>query len=548
VLTLFLLRLIVRPFRLVVLATISVVVTYGWLVGGEPSVRRAVTAASVYLALTLFGLAPNALNVLAVVALVLAAADPGLVLDAGAWLSFGATLGIILGASRFTRWATSGAPERPPHTRGAAGATRRIWLALLALFSATVAAELVLLPVSAALFFRAGLLGLVLNFVAIPAMTVVQIVGLALVGLAGWWPAGADACGWLASVAATWLVDSSLAVDAAPWMVWRVPPSPPVWILAFYVSLSAALWLPGRRRWRQLAGVSAAGLLLVIVTSPELGLAGPDGGRLRVTLLDVGQGEAIAVQFPDGHSMLVDAGGQPGAFDVGERVVTPALWALGVRRLDWLAVTHADADHAGGALEVVRNFQPREIWEGVPVPGHSAALALREEAHRRRSGWREVRLGQGLELGGAFVEALHPPRPDWERRRVRNEDSLVLRIVFGQVEILLTGDAGAEFERGYDPSEPRAQLRVLKVGHHGSRTSSSAAFVEAVSPHIALVSAGHGNIFGHPAPDVLSRFEQRGTVVFRTDRDGAIIMETDGAAVDVRTWSGRRWSIRAMQN
>jgi competence protein ComEC len=500
---------------------------------------------------SLVGLTPRVLNVLGLTAASMAVADPLVVIDAGAWLSFGATLGIIVAAPRFVRWATRRPPdiagrEVAPHKseRTFAAIPRRLWLAMLGLFSATLAAEVALLPVSAALFARVSLLGLVLNFIAIPAMTIVQLAGLAVSACAGWWGGGAAWFGRIADVAASWLVGSSAAVDTAPWLVWRVPPTALVWTVMYYAGLAGLLRTRTWRWPRQIAAAVTACGLVVIVAAPGLERAGPPGGRLRVTMLDVGQGDAILVQFPDRHALLVDAGGSNGAFDLGSRVVTPALWALGVRRLDWLAITHPDLDHIGGALAVERDLAPREIWEGVPVPPHPELVALRQDAKAHQIVWRQVLAGHAIELGNIEVDVLHPPPPAWERRRVRNDDSVVLRLRFGAVEMLLTGDAGREFESGFVPETPRFPLRMLKIGHHGSRSSSSLNFVEAARPQIAFVSAGRGNLFGHPAPEVLDRYNRIGTIVFRTDQDGAIVIETDGRDAEIRTMSGRHWSVK----
>ncbi len=538
------LGLVLRSFRAVAIVTIALIVMYGAIVGDEPSVRRAITAASIYLALSVIGVSARAVNVVAVTALLITAVDPLIVIDAGAWLSFGATLGILLGAAQFTAWATSSSAGVGPAEHHSF--VRRCWLAALGLLSATIAAELALLPIVAALFSRVGLLGLLLNFVAIPAMTIVQLAGMATTAFAGWWESPAALFGRLAAAAASWLIDSSRAVDVAPWLVWRVPPVSIAWSAAFYSGLAGALAFR-RRAWPRRLAIAATVLsAAVIVTAPGLQMAGPSSGRLRVTLLDVGQGDSIAVQFPDGQSLLIDAGGLPGSpLDLGERVVTPALWALGIRRLDWLAVTHGDLDHAGGLASVERDFRPRELWEGVPVPPNRALQLLRAQVHEHRGAWRQILAGHRLELGSVVLDALHPPVPDWERRRVRNDDSLVFRIRFGIVEILLTGDAGREFEDLFVDPEPRARLRLLKVGHHGSRTSSSATFLDAFAPHMALISVGRGNTFGHPTRDVLSRLEQLDAIVFRTDRDGAIRIETDGALVEARSMSGRQWTMSA---
>jgi competence protein ComEC len=274
--------------------------------------------------------------------------------------------------------------------------------------------------------------------------------------------------------------------------------------------------------------------------------AAPPAGHLRITVLDVGQGDGVLVQFPDGHSMLVDSGGAGPQFDIGRRVVVPASWALGVRRLDWLVITHADGDHIGGAIGVLADLHPREVWEGIPVESDPARTALLADARARGLVWRQVQAGHRIEVGGVTIEAQHPVAPDWERPRVRNDDSLVLRLAYGQVEVLLTGDAAAEFEDRFAPRDARP-LRVLKVAHHGSRSSTSPRFVSAFRPNIGLVSAGRGNLFGHPAPDVVARLETAHAEMFRTDLDGAVTLETDGRSILVQTISGRRRLMKVLR-
>jgi competence protein ComEC len=531
-------RAVLRSRRLVAGFTIAVVVAYGGIVGGDPSVLRAVTAACLVLAIHAAGLTPGPIHLISAVALLLVAANPLLVTDVGAWLSFGATLGIVVGAGRLVRWGAARHARRWPLT------WRFVVLPLAALLAATICAEVALLPVQAGVFGRVGIAGLALNFVAIPAMACVQVAGLATVALHGAWQGAAPAAGWLAHACAAVLLGSARLVDLAPWLSMRVPPASMVWTAIYYACLVAAATGRLPRRWRAAAAAGLALAAAVILTAPALERAAPPPGVLRVTLVDVGQGDAIFVQFPDRHALLVDTGGSPGAFDVGRRVVTPAAWALGIRRLDWLLVTHPDLDHAGGGPAVVEDLRPREIWEGVAVPPSATRTALVESAARRSIVWRTVRAGHRLEAGGATLEILHPPEPDWERRDVRNDDSVVARLRYGDVEFLLTGDAGLEFESAWRRPPAPAALRVLKAAHHGSRSSSAEPFVAAFRPDLALVSVGQGNFFGHPHPDVLARLGRVRSEVFRTDRDGAIIVETDGRAIDVRGMSGRRFDLR----
>jgi competence protein ComEC len=389
-------------------------------------------------------------------------------------------------------------------------------------------------------FGRVSVVSVAMNLVAIPAMAVTQLAGLAAVAAAAIAPAAATVCGGVAAVAAQALVGSSALVEDVPWAAHRVPgPGAPL-LVAYYAALAAA-WRWPRPRGRAAGRAAALALVTVIVVAPAAGVP-PAAGRLRLTVLDVGQAEALLVQLPGGHALLVDAAGTPGPFDIGGRVVTPAIWALGTRRLEWLALSHGDRDHAGGAAAIVRDLAPRELWEGVPVPRDPERARLRLLAASRGIPWRTVHAGMRLEAGEVVIDAVHPRPPEWERQRVRNDDSMVLRLRYRDVEFWLTGDAGAEFERRHVFDEGGAPVRVLKVGHHGSRTSTSDALVAGVRPQIAVISAGRHNLFGHPAPDVLRRLEAAGAAVFRTDRDGAIAIETDGAMVLVRTARGRMLS------
>ncbi len=529
-------RLTVRAHHLRVAAAVGLVGAYGWVVGGDPSVSRAVVAACVYLACRGAGLSASPIDVLGLVVLMVLAGDPLLVLDVGAWLSFGAALGILLGASRLQSWLYRASGGTPP-------AWRRAPRMLVALFSATLAVELMLLPVNASVFSRLGVAGLLLNFVAIPAMAVVQIAGMALLLVAAWWGTAAWWAAWFAHLGVTALVRSAALVDVAPWLSWRVPPPPVLCVVAYYVAGGLVIAGFVRRGRCRLPAAGVAVLSgLAILTAPTVERAAPSRGWLRMTMLDVGQGEALLIQFPTGQSLLVDAGGVPSGFDLGGRVVVPALWALGVRRLDWLAFTHADLDHVDGARAVTAILRPREVWEGTPVLRDARREALRELAVSQGVGWRQLQRGDTLDVGPVRLSILHPPLPDWERQRVRNDDSLVMQVRYGEVEWLLTGDVGRAVETQLAVADEAGhiRLRVLKVAHHGSRTSTSAELLDRAPPEVALISAGRGNLFGHPAPEVTARLVAAGAELFRTDQDGAIRLESNGREVRVETMSGRR--------
>ena len=504
------------------LLVIIMLTAYAFLVEGGSSVARATLMAAIYFAAQLFDHRTLPINAAALTAAILFCVDPLQVVDAGFALTFGATLGILVGMSKF-------ADVLPAS----------LWLrAPAALLVASACAEIALLPVSAFVFSRVTFAGLIVNVVAIPLMTVVQIAGLAAVGLTWLSPELARWAGWIAHLAVEGLIGSAALVDLVPWLTRRLaPPSP--WVIAvYYTSLIAIVFRAFRVAFLSVALVVSGW----IVTAPTF----PSSTQpLRVTFLDVGQGDAAIVQFPDGRTLSIDAGGlaSTATFDIGARVVAPAFWALGVRRLDYMSVTHGDVDHIGGAASVFRDFKPFEVWEGVPVPPHAPTRELRALADEAGSAWRTLQPADRMSFGNVDLVVHHPPRPEWERQRVSNDDSEVLEIRYGGVSFVFTGDIGREVESTIASSFSPAPIRVLKVPHHGSATSSSQTFLEALRPDIAVISAGRGNPFGHPVPGVLERYRSIGAAIYRTDHDGAVMVETDGRTVRVETFKGRRLTL-----
>jgi competence protein ComEC len=518
-------------FRSGAVVAALVLVAHAWVIGGGASVVRATVMAVLYLGLRALDLRTAPPNAVAIAATAMLLADPLEIAGAGFWLTFLATSALI---------ACGHAPYR-------GGTARR---AAAAIVLASVAVEIALVPITAQVFQRVTVAGLVLNLIAIPAMAVVQFSASAVVlAEAIGWTGAAGAASLAAHLGVSGLIESARLVDVAPWTTWRVPP--PGWpaIAVYYGALAVALWLrfaaprPGAHRaLRRLATGLAAGLWVWMATAPHTLVRASGDGRLHVTMMDVGQGEALLLTLPNGRTALVDAGGPArGDFDIGDRVIAPALRARGLRRLDYLALTHADPDHVGGAASLLRDFEPVEVWAGVPVANHEPSIRLQAAARDVRAVWRELQRGDRLEAGGVEVRVHHPPPPDWERQRVRNDDSLVFELRLGQVSVLLTGDIGAGVERLLAPGLEPLPLAVLKAPHHGSATSSSASFVDALAPRVVLVSAGRGNPYGHPAPAVLDRYASAGAEVFRTDRDGQIDLVTDGTTVTVTTYTGRMW-------
>jgi competence protein ComEC len=527
--------------RLAAALTIVVLLAFATVVTAGPSVWRATLMAIAYFAARALDHRTPVWQAAAIAAGGILIIRPLDVSDPGFVLTFGATTALVEGARR-------GAALLPR-------ARALSWVVATCLGSAAVEAALV--PVSAFAFSRVTSAGLLLNLLAVPAMAVVQIAAtiVTVADSLTWLPYCA---GWATHIAASALVSSAHLVTEAPWLAARVPPPGVALMVVYYAALIAAITTRG---WLRAAGVIVAvAALTVIVTGTELARI---GGRdrsvhpLTLTVFDVGQGESLLLET-GARKMLVDTGGAPfgGGLDIGRRVLGPALWARGIRSLDAMLVTHSDPDHLGGAIAAANDFRPRQIWEGIRVPRHGPTRDLLIDAARLRIPVMPLRAGQSVHADGFQIRVLHPPEPNWERRRVRNDDSVVLEIVHGDVALLLTGDISAEIERSIIPLLTPAKTRILKVAHHGSRTSSSVEFLEAWRPQIAIISCGRGNRFGHPAPEVLRRLEAIGATVFRTDRDGQITIQTDGSLITSRTFaltnsanrpatsSGRGLSIR----
>ena len=481
---------------------------HGGVVGGGASVTRATAMAIGYLLLSVVDLRAAPLSALAAAGAAMIALAPEIVADAGFLLTVCATGAIVLLAVRL-----SGAVVSSRH------ASARF--AVVAVIAASVATEIVLLPIAAALFGRVTAAGPILNLVAVPAMAVLQQAGLVAVVCDRWWPWLAAVAGRIALVAAYALVESSRLVDWLPGITKRVP-APDWWVIGIYFGAGAALFAGvglrttpravGGSALRRAGGVVMAVAALFIVSAPQTWRwPWTADGWLTVISIDVGQGDATLIVFPDATTMLVDAGGLGGMarFDMGARVVAPAMWARRIGWLDALLLTHGDPDHIGGARTIVDVFRPR-LFEGIVVPAHLPSDELRGLARARRLEMRSLYGETRWRVGAVAVRIWHPPPPDWERRKVRNDDSVVIELRMGDVSIVLPGDIGADVERDLAGRMDRVPFRVLKAAHHGSASSSSAPFLDALRPSVALISCGRQNRFGHPATAVLARYRARG--------------------------------------
>jgi competence protein ComEC len=312
-------------------------------------------------------------------------------------------------------------------------------------------------------------------------------------------------------------------------------PDPPLWsYFSFAVAWIAALWMVRRSaRWRSaaIAMIAASSLLVLWPVRPSF-----HKGVLEVTAIDVGQGDSLLIVTPEGKTLLVDAGGPIGGprandsqFDVGEDIVSQYLWWRHIRRLDAVALTHAHSDHMGGIPAVLNNFHPKALWVGhnPMIPEYRALLS---DAREEGIPVRRLAAGDRFLFGEMHVRVLAPFADYQPGVRASNNDSLVMRVRYKKTAALLEGDAEAPIEEQMVQTEPLA-ASLLKVGHHGSSTSTIPTFLDAVHPAYAVISVGRRNPFGHPRVSVLDELGAAHVRVYRTDTMGLSSFLLDGKTV-----------------
>lgn len=317
----------------------------------------------------------------------------------------------------------------------------------------------------------------------------------------------------------------------------RIPAPPQAAVAAGVLLIGFAVWAARNSRWPSLLPVAALAACAVCAVYPHPAVFRP--GVLEIAALDVGQGDSLLLTSPQGRTLLIDAGGPIGAgessssnFDIGEDVVSPALWSRRIRRLDAVVLTHAHSDHMGGMPAVLENFRPAELWVGnnPPIPAYRALLRQAASLGIRV---RRFAAGDAFDFAGARIEVLAPARDYRPGAAASNDDSLVIRVAYGSTSALLEGDAEAPSERGMLGEDLRSNL--LKVGHHGSATSTTPPFLAQVDPQFAVISAGLRNPFGHPRIQVLDRLQQDRVLTYRTDLLGATTFDLDGHSVTAQT-------------
>ena len=517
-------------------AALFAILAYAAFVGAEPSVIRAAIMGAIFILSIAVGRQNSGWVALLVAAAGMTALDPQIMHDVSFQLSFAAVLGLIVLATPLR--------ERIEIILDHSPALRHFPLTRPAteLLGMSVSSIALTLPITAVNFHQVSVIAPLANLFTVPAFILIAATSglVALAGLVS--PAAADILAWVAWPPATYMVSTIQLFASLPAASIRLDGVATPHAVVYYALLGAAtFWLrrplvrlpelptpplPARR------GLSIAGLTLVLALSSLLVwlAASAPSDRLSVTVLDVGQGDAILVETPSGNRVLVDGG-------PGEAVLQAALGRhlpFYDRRIALVALTHPQADHAGGLPAVLDQYDVGAILDSSAESESAAGDHWREVLAASGMPVIEAARGMAFDIGdGATITIISPSLRSPDHSATLNDSSIVLRLTYGNFSMLLTGDIGDKGEYAVERLGTGLRSTVLKVAHHGSISSTSADFLSLVDPSVAVISVGKDNRFGHPAPEVLERLDDQ--AVYRTDQSGDVTVSTDGHNVWVST-------------
>ncbi len=506
-------KIIKIPTRISYILLIVFLIIYALLVEGRPSVIRATIMTLAFLFGKLIWKDVNLINTISMSAFFLLIINPFNLFALGFQLTFAATFSIILFLPKIIKYL----PRFP--------------LKISELFAISLTAQLGVLPFIARAFNRVAFSSLILNFAALPLIGVIMACGYIFLPLSFISTSLARIIVKVIICLIDLLITTSHLFDSLTFISYRIPTPKLLTIIGYFLFLFLLL-LPSRiKKQKLIFSLCFIAAFVIIITYPFKS----NSKTLKFTFIDVGQGDSILIEFPGRKKMLIDGGGFPvGTFDVGERVVSPFLWRKGIKKIHYLILTHSHPDHLNGLKAVARNFKIGEYWETFSPLQDKTYTSFKKSLSPLVTLRRMFR-NQILTENNVRIEVLHPQEAKSDVLFANNDQSLVLRFIYGKTSFLLTGDIEIKSENEILQTEQEISSQVMKSPHHGSNSSSSMAFLKKVSPAIVVISVGEGNWYRFPSSEVLKRYDEIGSKVFRTDIHGAVEISSDGNHISIRT-------------
>ncbi|MCC7202391.1 MAG: DNA internalization-related competence protein ComEC/Rec2 [Nitrospirae bacterium] len=516
------------PSKISAIVTIPLIILYSFLSGGEVATIRSLIMAIVFLLAIVIERDDDPISTLAIAALIVLIRDPQGLFDISFQLSYTAVLAMIITVRIFHDTGGKGGVAKGPAewrrkfvlllilTVSAAASTTPIvshyfnqltWTGLLSNLILIPYAGLTVIPVGLA----SGCIGLIFNRAVLPFETLNEILVMVFLKMVDFFA-------------------------SLPFAVIHTPSPHIILVILLYLFLISLSYL--KKRWAKITTVISISLIAAAICCRLSGSY--DNKTLRISFLDVGQGDSALIEFPGSKIMLIDGGGTfSNTLDTGRSVIAPYLWNKGIRTVDYMVLSHPQTDHAGGLIYILDTFKVGEVWTN----GMTSPATFLFDRRIRDQGIRHLSVSSNpvaKTIDGCSVSVLNPPS-HMSGHRISNSGmindlSVVMRIACGNSAVLFTGDTGAERLRDIAASNAGLRSSILKVPHHGARGSVDAKFISSVKPAAAIISAGYQNSYRHPSPEAISAYRHAGSAIYRTDLDGAITVITYSGKPLVRTY------------
>lgn len=498
--------------------------SFMFITGVPPSVFRATVMSLIILIAFVSGRSTNLINSISLAALVLLLIDPGEIYNPGFQLSFSAVLSIAIIFPIIEKQINS------------LGITNKLVRGIILFIGVSLSAQIGTMPFTLAYFGKLSIIALFTNLLVIPAIGMVIALAFASLFLSLISITVASYFAVINDIIVSFLFSVISYTGSLDYSFIWIPDYSLLDAIIFYAVISLMIYfIKYSIRWQaKLIIVVLSVLNIIFLSSIDDFELLPDN-KLSILMIDVGQGDAILLKFPNNQTALIDAGDMNPFFDNGERIIIPLLRHLGINKIDFGFISHLDADHYGGFISLLHYGIIDEIFK--PLPDSSDKDIRLEKFLTKLNVNVNYYTREYYEFGNAKLYILNDDNDDFYNTLSSNDKSGMMKLVFGNISILFTGDVEKKAEQYYvNKYDHFLDADVLKVAHHGSKTSSIESFLNKVTPQVSLISAGFKNKFNHPSGEVIERYIEYGSEIFRTDEMGALLFYCDGKEFEYINW------------